>query len=54
MLLLPQLVLAEEGLWRGLLLSALLERGMAPAWAVILSTLGFRAQSPGGGPAGPG
>lgn len=40
-LLLPLLVLAEEGLWRGLLLSALLELGMAPAWAVSLSTLGF-------------
>ena len=33
-LLLPLLVLAEEGLWRGLLLSALLELGMAPAWAI--------------------
>lgn len=40
-LLLPLLVLAEEGLWRGLLLSALLELGLAPAWAVSLSTLGF-------------
>lgn len=40
-LLLPLLVLAEEGLWRGLLLSALLELGMAPAWAITLSTLGF-------------
>ncbi len=39
--LLPPLVLAEEGLWRGLLLSALLELGLAPLWAVCLSTLGF-------------
>lgn len=40
-LLLPLLVLAEEGLWRGLLLSALLELGLTPLWAVSLSTLGF-------------
>lgn len=40
-LLLPLLVLAEEALWRSLLLSGLLERGMAPAAAVGLSTLGF-------------
>lgn len=40
-LLLPLLVLAEEGLWRGLLLSALLELGLAPLWAVSLSSLGF-------------
>lgn len=40
-LLLPLLVLAEEGLWRGLLLSALLELGLAPTWAVTLSTLAF-------------
>lgn len=40
-LLLPLLVLAEEGLWRGLLLSALLELGLTPLWAVSLSSLGF-------------
>lgn len=40
-LLLPLLVLAEEGLWRGLLLSALLEFGLSPLWAVSLSTIGF-------------
>jgi membrane protease YdiL (CAAX protease family) len=40
-LLLPLLVLAEEGLWRGLLLSGLLEAGIPPAGAVALSTLGF-------------
>ena len=40
-LLLPLLVVAEEGLWRGLLLSALLELGLAPAGAVGLTTLGF-------------
>lgn len=40
-LLLPLLVLAEEGLWRSLLLSALLEVGLAPGWAVGLSTMGF-------------
>lgn len=40
-LLLPLLVIAEEGLWRGLLLSALLERGIHPAWAIGLSSLGF-------------
>ena len=40
-LLLPLLVLAEEGLWRGLMLSALLEVGLAPGWALGLSTLGF-------------
>lgn len=39
--LLPLLVLAEEGLWRGLLLSGLLDNGLTPAWAVVLSTLGF-------------
>lgn len=40
-LLLPLLVLAEEGLWRGLLLSALLERGLSGPAAVLLSTLAF-------------
>jgi len=40
-LLLPLLVIAEEGLWRGLLLSALLEHGLQPAWAIGLSSLGF-------------
>jgi membrane protease YdiL (CAAX protease family) len=40
-LLLPLLVLAEEALWRSLLLSSLLECGIAPAAAVALSTLGF-------------
>ena len=39
--LLPLLVLAEESLWRGLLLSALLESGLAAGWAVGLSTVGF-------------
>ena len=39
--LLPLLVLAEEGLWRGLLLSALLESGLAAGWAVGLSTVAF-------------
>ncbi|KMM17644.1 CPBP family intramembrane glutamic endopeptidase [Synechococcus sp. GFB01] len=40
-LLLPLLVLAEEGLWRGLLLSALLESGLTPVWSVVVSTLAF-------------
>jgi membrane protease YdiL (CAAX protease family) len=40
-LLLPVLVLAEEGLWRGLLLSALLGNGMPEASAITLSTLAF-------------
>jgi membrane protease YdiL (CAAX protease family) len=40
-LLLPVLVLAEEGLWRGLLLSALRGNGMAEAIAITLSTLAF-------------
>jgi membrane protease YdiL (CAAX protease family) len=40
-LLLPLLVLAEEGLWRGLLLSGLLGVGITPGWAVTLSTLAF-------------
>lgn len=40
-LLLPLLVLAEEGLWRGLLLSSLLDCGVPAAGAVALSSLGF-------------
>jgi membrane protease YdiL (CAAX protease family) len=40
-LLLPVLVIAEEGLWRGLLLSALGEIGVPEAAAIALSTLAF-------------
>jgi membrane protease YdiL (CAAX protease family) len=40
-LLLPVLVLAEEGLWRGLLLSALREIGVPVAASISLSTLAF-------------
>lgn len=40
-LLLPLLVLAEEGLWRGLLLSALLGSGLTPVWSVVVTTLAF-------------
>jgi membrane protease YdiL (CAAX protease family) len=42
-LLLPVLVLAEEGLWRGLLLSALREIGLPEGAAIALSTLAFMA-----------
>jgi len=40
-LLLPVLVLAEEGLWRGLLLSALREIGVPEAASIALTTLAF-------------
>lgn len=40
-LLLPLLVLAEEGLWRGLVLAGLLESGRSASAAVLLSSLGF-------------
>ncbi len=40
-LLLPVLVVAEEGLWRGLLLSGLREIGLGDAAAIALSTLAF-------------
>jgi membrane protease YdiL (CAAX protease family) len=43
LLLLPVLVLAEEGLWRGLLLSALQGIGMPEATAITISTLAFMA-----------
>jgi hypothetical protein len=40
-LLLPVLVIAEEGLWRGLLLSVLREVGVPEAASIALSTLAF-------------
>jgi membrane protease YdiL (CAAX protease family) len=40
-LFLPVLTLAEEGLWRGLLLSALEETGLPETTAIALSTLAF-------------
>jgi uncharacterized protein len=40
-LLLPVLVIAEEGLWRGLLLSGLREIGVPEATSIALSTVAF-------------
>ncbi|MGQ9814829.1 MAG: CPBP family glutamic-type intramembrane protease [Candidatus Roseilinea sp.] len=37
----PLLALAEELLWRGLLLSGLLDRGVNPRWAIALTTLAY-------------
>ncbi|MDX2128119.1 MAG: CPBP family intramembrane glutamic endopeptidase [Chloroherpetonaceae bacterium] len=37
----PILIIGEEFLWRGLMLSSLLERGMNKHWAILLTTLLF-------------